>query len=119
MQNAGGIYGLVALSPSVGCYEGGRFASHVPIRVVQPAAVAVDNHNAGVKLEHGTCTKRKRQATLPLIMYVVRSTTGIMAWGHACDCMLARGLVQGHRGRGMGTREPGFLMIIPMLSPIL
>ena len=65
MQNAGGIYGLVALSPSVGCYEGGRFASHVPIRVVQPAAVAVDNHNAGVKLEHGTCTKRKRQATLP------------------------------------------------------
>jgi hypothetical protein len=65
LQNAGGIYGLVALSPSVGCYEGGRFARHVPIRVVQPALVADDNHNAGVKVEFGSCNKRKRQATLP------------------------------------------------------
>ena len=64
MQSAGGIYGLVALSPSVGCYDGGRFASHVPIRVVQPAKVLGDNHNPGVKLELGF-SKRKRQATLP------------------------------------------------------
>ena len=67
LQNAGGIYGLVALSPSVGCYEGGRFASHVPIRVIQPARVADDNHNPGVKLELGCCKKRKRQASLPCL----------------------------------------------------
>ena len=37
LQGAGGIYGMVALSPSVGVYPGsGRFTSHVPIRVVQP-----------------------------------------------------------------------------------
>jgi len=63
----GGIYGLVALSPSVGCYEGGRFASHVPIRVIQPARAADDNHNPGVKLELGSCKKRKRQASLPCL----------------------------------------------------
>ena len=37
LQGAGGIYGMVALSPSVGVYAGsGRFTSHVPIRAVQP-----------------------------------------------------------------------------------
>ncbi len=37
LQGAGGIYGMVALSSSVGVYPGSdRFTSHVPIRVVQP-----------------------------------------------------------------------------------
>jgi hypothetical protein len=37
LQGAGGIYGMIALSPSVGVYAGsGRLTSHVPIRVVQP-----------------------------------------------------------------------------------
>jgi hypothetical protein len=36
LQKAGGIYSLVALSPSVGAYASGRFRSNVPMRVVQP-----------------------------------------------------------------------------------
>ncbi len=37
LQRAGGIYSLVSLSPSVGCYQGGKFSSNVPLRVIQPA----------------------------------------------------------------------------------
>ncbi len=43
LQGAGGIYGMVALSPSVGVYPGsGRFTSLVPIRVVQPDTSSID-----------------------------------------------------------------------------
>ena len=74
LQNAGGTYSCVALSPSVGCYAGGRFRSNVPIRVVQPATHAnnsidlttLDNSHPGIKQE-GQDRKRKRQAALPSI----------------------------------------------------
>ena len=74
LQNAGGIYSCVALSPSVGSYAGGRFRSNVPIRVVQPATYAnnsidlttLDNSHPGIKQE-GQDRKRKRQAALPSI----------------------------------------------------
>ena len=74
LQNAGGMYSCVALSPSVGCYAGGRFRSNVPIRVVQPATHAnnsidlttLDNSHPGIKQE-GQDRKRKRQAALPSI----------------------------------------------------
>ena len=73
LQKAGGIYSLVALSPSVGTYEGGRFRSHVPMRVIQPAthmnektdAHMVDN-SLGIKKE-AEWRKRKRQALLPCV----------------------------------------------------
>ncbi len=71
LQGAGGICGMVALSPSVGVYPGsGRFTSHAPIRVVQPNThpnhsldlVTVDN----VFLqEEGQQRKRQRQAAIP------------------------------------------------------
>ncbi len=73
LQKAGGIYSLVALSPSVGTYEGGRFRSNVPIRVIQPATHANDKkegqtvyNSLGIKLE-GEDRKRKRQASLPCV----------------------------------------------------
>ena len=72
MQSAGGIYSLVALSPSVGCYEGGRFGKNVPLRCIQPAPetnnrrqkTKFENCLFGIK-EEGDIKKRKRQAALP------------------------------------------------------
>ena len=74
LQRAGGIYSLVALSPSVGCYQGGRFRSNVPLRVIQPSRhtanrrdmTRVDNGLLGVKNEV-VSSKRKRQAALPSV----------------------------------------------------
>jgi hypothetical protein len=73
LQKAGGIYSLVALSPSVGTYEGGRFRSNVPIRVIQPSTYTNDkrdghtvDNSLGIKLE-GERRKRKRQAGLPCV----------------------------------------------------
>jgi hypothetical protein len=74
LQRAGGIYSLVALSCSVGCYEGGRFHSNVPLRVVQPSThttncrdmTMVENGLLGIK-EEAVNSKRKRQATLPCV----------------------------------------------------
>ena len=71
LQGAGGIYGMVALSPSVGVYPGsGRFTSHVPIRVVQPNTHP--NHSLDLATqdnvflkEEGQQRKRQRQATIP------------------------------------------------------
>jgi hypothetical protein len=73
-QRAGGIYSLVALSPSVGCYQGGRFRSNVPLRVIQPSThttnwrdmTMVENGLLGIK-EEAVNSKRKRQATLPCV----------------------------------------------------
>jgi hypothetical protein len=74
LQNAGGIYSLVALSPSVGSYASGRFRSNVPMRVVQPTTqtnnsvdVETSNHcQPGIKME-AERRKRKRQAVLPCL----------------------------------------------------
>ncbi len=73
LQKAGGIYSLVALSPSVGTYEGGRFRSNVPMHVIQPATHSNDkieghtvDNSLGIKLE-GERRKRKRQAGLPCV----------------------------------------------------
>jgi hypothetical protein len=74
LQSAGGIYSLVALSPSVGCYEGGRFGKNVPLRCIQPAPetnnrrhkTKFENCLFGIK-EEGDIKKRKRQAALPCI----------------------------------------------------
>jgi hypothetical protein len=73
LQKAGGIYSLVALSPSVGTYEGGRFRSNVPMRVIQPATHTNDKTNVhtvdnslGIKQEVER-RKRKRQALLPCV----------------------------------------------------
>jgi hypothetical protein len=74
LQSAGGIYSLVALSPSVGCYEGGRFHSNVPLRCIQPATetktsrqqTMLGNCLFGIK-EEGEIKKRKRQAALPCV----------------------------------------------------
>ena len=71
LQGAGGIYGMVALSPSVGVYPGsGRFTSHVPIRVVQPNTHP--NHSLDLATqdnvflqEEGQQRKRQRQAAIP------------------------------------------------------
>jgi hypothetical protein len=74
LQKAGGIYSLVALSPSVGAYASGRFRSNVPMRVVQPTTQTnnsveletSDHCQPGIKLEAERC-KRKRQAVLPCL----------------------------------------------------
>ena len=67
MQRAGGLYSLVALSPSVGCYEGGRFHSNVPLRCIQPATETMfGNCLFGIK-EEGEIKKRKRQAALSCV----------------------------------------------------
>ncbi len=74
MQKAGGIYSLIALSPNVGIYEGGRFSSNVPIRVVQP--LSHPNNSKDVKTESQSLTyvkeegqerKRCRQAVIPAV----------------------------------------------------
>ena len=85
LQRAGGIYGLVALSPSVGTYAGGRFTSHVPIRVVQPAThpnnslnlKTEDNRNPIIKQE-GELRRRQRQASIPAVTTSYRAEVG--AW---------------------------------------
>ena len=74
LQKAGGIYSLVALSPSVGAYASGRFRSKVPMRVVQPTTQTnnsveletSDHCQPGIKLE-AERRKRKRQAVLPCL----------------------------------------------------
>ena len=74
LQRAGGIYSLVALSPSVGCYQGGRFRSNVPLRVIQPSTyttnwstfTTVENGLLGIK-EEAVNSKRKRQVSLPCV----------------------------------------------------
>lgn len=74
LQRAGGIYGLVALSPSVGVYAGGRFTSNVPMRVVQPGTQpnnsldlkTEDNCHPAIK-EEGQTRRRQRQKSLPAV----------------------------------------------------
>jgi hypothetical protein len=74
LQNAGGTYGLVALSSSVGCYQGGRFGRNVPVRVVQPTSKldistdvqALGKIEPGMKMEVES-RKRRRQANLPSV----------------------------------------------------
>ncbi len=91
LQNAGGIYSLVAMSPSVGAYACGRFRSNVPMRVVQPTTQtnnSIDIHTAeqsnfGIKQEVDS-RKRKRQSVLPCLTIVGGSsctTTTPMAVG--------------------------------------
>ena len=85
LQRAGGIYGLVALSPSVGTYAGGRFTSNVPIRVVQPAThpnnslnlKTEDNSNPSIKQE-GEARRRRRQASMPAVTTSYQAEVG--AW---------------------------------------
>jgi hypothetical protein len=74
LQKAGGIYSLVALSPSVGSYASGRFRSNVPMRVVQPITQTnnsvdldtADHCEPAIKLA-AESRKRKRQAVLPCL----------------------------------------------------
>ena len=78
LQRAGGIYSLVSLSPSVGCYQGGTFSSNVPLRVIQPALHQTtgvpnctempteENLFYGIKVEE-KISLRKRQASLPCV----------------------------------------------------
>jgi hypothetical protein len=78
LQRAGGIYSLDSLSPSVGCYQGGKFSSNVPLKVIQPAlhqTREVPNSTDmpmedilfyGIK-EEENISKRKRQASLPCV----------------------------------------------------
>ncbi len=78
VQRAGGKYSLVSLSPSVGCYQGGKFSSNVPLRVIQPALhQTVDGSNctdmpmedilfSEIKGEE-KLRKRKRQSSLPCV----------------------------------------------------
>jgi hypothetical protein len=85
LQRAGGIYGLVALSRSVGTYAGGRFTSNVPIRVVQPAThpnnslnlKTEDNSNPIIKQE-GETRRRQRQASRPAVTTSYQAEVG--AW---------------------------------------
>jgi hypothetical protein len=85
LQRAGGVYGLVALSPSVGTYAGGRFTSNVPIRVVQPAThpnnslnlKTEDNCNPSIK-EEGQSRRRQRQAAIPAVTTTYQAEVG--AW---------------------------------------
>ena len=74
LQKAGGIYSLVALSPSVGAYASGSFRSNVPMRVVQPTTEmnnridleTLDVCEPGLKQE-AERRKRKRQGVLPCL----------------------------------------------------
>ena len=85
LQSAGGIYALVALSPSVGVYHDGRFRGNVPIRVVQPATLennsvdvtSLDDTNLVIKDERES-RKRRRQAALPAITVAYEASWG--AW---------------------------------------
>jgi hypothetical protein len=74
LQRAGGIYSLVALSPSVGVYAGGRFTSNVPMRVVQPGSHP--NNSLDVKSEYEShpgikdeckIRRRRRQTSIPAV----------------------------------------------------
>jgi hypothetical protein len=85
LQHAGGIYGLVALSPSVGVYAGGRFTSNVSIRVVQPTThpnnsldlKTENNSHPGIK-EEGQNRRRRRQASIPAVTTSYQAEVG--AW---------------------------------------
>ncbi len=83
LQKAGGIFSLVALSPSVGTYSGGRFTGNVPNRVVQPTThtnnsidLQTMKHDQLVFKHEGECRNRKRQVALTLFDDVVRSQIG-------------------------------------------
>ena len=74
LQKAGGIYSLVALSPNVGIYEGGRFSCNAPIRVVQPLShpnnsidVKTESQSLPYVKEEGQERKRCRQAVIPAV----------------------------------------------------
>ena len=80
-----GIYRLVALSPSVGVYAGGRFTSNVPMRVVQPGSQP--NKSLDVKSENEThpgikqeCQnrRRRRQTSIPAVSTSYHAEVG--AW---------------------------------------
>jgi hypothetical protein len=85
LQRASGVYGLVALSPSVGTYAGGRFTSNVPIRVMQPVThpnnslnlKTEDNRNPIIK-EEGEFRRRQRQASIPAVKTKYEAEVG--AW---------------------------------------
>ncbi len=85
LQRASGIYGLVALSPSVGVNAGGRFTSNVLIGVVQPAThpnncldlKTKDNSHPGIKQE-GQSRRRLRQAYIPAVTTSYQAKVG--AW---------------------------------------
>lgn len=85
LQSAGGTYALVALSPSVGVYQDGRFRGNVPIRVIQPATqennsvdvTSLDDTNLVLK-EEIVSRKRRRQAAVPAITLSYEATWG--AW---------------------------------------
>ena len=85
LQRAGGNYGLVALSPSVGVYAGGRFTSNVPMRVVQPCThpnnsldlKTEDNCPPAIKQE-GQTRRRLRQNSLPAVTTAYQAEVG--AW---------------------------------------
>ncbi len=87
LQRAGGIYGLVALSPVVWVYAGGRFTSNLPIRVVQPAThpnnsldlKTEDNSHPGLKQEGQSLRRlRLRQASIPAVTISYQAEVG--AW---------------------------------------
>ena len=85
LQSVGGIYALVAVSPSAGVYQDGRFRGNVPIRVVQPATLennsvdvtSLDDTNLVIKDERES-RKRRRQAALPAITVAYEALWG--AW---------------------------------------
>jgi hypothetical protein len=87
LQRAGGIYGLVALSPSVGTYCRGRFTSNVPVRVVQPASLpngslnlkTEGNSNLSIKQE-GESRRRQRQQASSIPAVTTSYQTEIGAW---------------------------------------
>ncbi len=88
VQGADGIYGMVALSPSVGVYPGSdRFTSHVPIRVVQPDTHS--NHSLDFATvynvflqEEGQQRKRYRQAAIPPVVMSFEVLSG------KCQCKM-------------------------------
>jgi hypothetical protein len=85
LQRAGGIYSLVALSPSVGVYASGRFTSNVPMRIVQLGSQpnnsldvkSEDESHPGIKQECQICRWR-RQTSIPAVTTSYHAEEG--AW---------------------------------------
>ena len=79
------MYSLLALSPSVGVYAGGRFTSNVPMRVVQPVSQpnksldvkSEDESHPGIKQECQT-RRRQRQTSIPAVTTSYHAEVG--AW---------------------------------------
>ena len=126
LQRAGGIYGLVALSPSVGTYAGGRFTSHVPIRVVQPAThpnnslnlKTEDNKNPIIKQE-GESRRRQRQASIPAVTTSYRAEVGAcMARQFARDSLLAGTSLHRRHRRSVGEFQ-SLVLIFTCMSSLL